>query len=408
MSNILYISRWFPYPATNGSKLRVFNLLRGLSQAHSVSLLSFADEPSADADAPILRSLCTLVETVPWRSYTPDSQRARVGFFSTTPRAYVDTYSREMEQAIKRTLAAGAFDLVIASQIDTAGYVGCWDGIPAIFEEVELAFLYEQATAATSAWQRLRFGLTWAKHKRYLERILRGFQACTVASEQEKYLLAKAVPGFPAVDIVPNCIDLGGYDVVAKTPNPNTVIFTGSFTYRVNYNAVVWFLREVYPRVQAQVPEVSLTITGNHANLPLPTTANVHLTGFVADIRPLLANSWVGIVPIWQGGGTRLKLLEAMALGTAVVSTTKGAEGLDVTHGEHLLVADTPEDFADAVISLLQDANLRNQLATNAYQQVAKHYDWTVVMPRFLRLVERTINGQGPGNRQSEPRHHVT
>jgi glycosyltransferase involved in cell wall biosynthesis len=152
---------------------------------------------------------------------------------------------------------------------------------------------------------------------------------------------------------------------------------------------MTWFLAEVYPRIQAQVTDVRLLITGDHADLPLPPTDNLTLTGFVDDVRPLVAAASISLVPIRVGGGTRLKILEAMALHTPVVATTKGAEGLDVQHGDHLLIADTPESFAQAVLRLLGDPALRQKLADNGYQLVRERYDWAAVMPTFLNLIER-------------------
>jgi glycosyltransferase involved in cell wall biosynthesis len=120
----------------------------------------------------------------------------------------------------------------------------------------------------------------------------------------------------------------------------------------------------------------------------LPPAENVTLTGFVADVRPLLAQAWCSLAPIREGGGTRLKVLEAMALRTPVVATTKGAEGLDVTHDVHLLLADTTDAFAAAVIRLLQEAGLRQRLADRAHQMVCEKFDWSATLPRFLDLVE--------------------
>jgi glycosyltransferase involved in cell wall biosynthesis len=142
---------------------------------------------------------------------------------------------------------------------------------------------------------------------------------------------------------------------------------------------------------------VQFTITGDHANLPLPPADRVTLTGFVDDVRPLIAAAGVSVVPLRVGGGTRLKILEAMALRTPVVTTSKGAEGLDVQPGEHLLIADTPEAFAAASLRLLQEPGLRQRLADNAYRLVAEKYDWAVTMPRFLELVERVA---GVGSKQ--------
>lgn len=386
---ILFLSRWYPYPPNNGSKLRIFNVLRGLARHHEISLLSFADQTDPDLSAPPLRALCPEIEVVPWKPFQPESRRARLGFLSLTPRSMIDTFSPEMAQSIEGLLSARSFDLVITSQIAMASYGQYLRGLPALFEEVELGVLYEQFAHATSPRQRFRYGLTWAKHRRYLSRLLRHFKACTVVSEQERALLARSAPDHQAIEVIPNCVDLEGYDDVRETPEPNTLIFTGSFGYFANYEAMRWFLQAVYPRLQAEVPDVRLAITGDHANLPLPPADNVTLTGFVDDVRPLIARSWISLAPILVGGGTRLKILEAMALRTPVVATSKGAEGLDARHDEHLLIADTPEAFAEAVLRLLKEPGLRQRLAGNAYELVREQYDWAVAIPRFLNLVER-------------------
>jgi glycosyltransferase involved in cell wall biosynthesis len=118
----------------------------------------------------------------------------------------------------------------------------------------------------------------------------------------------------------------------------------------------------------------------------------VILAGYVENVRSLIARSWVSIAPLFNGGGTRLKILEAMALGTPVVATTKGAEGLDLQSEEHLLIADTPEAFAQQILRLLNGPSLRNRPAENAYPLIREKYDWAIVMPRFLNLVETISN----------------
>ena len=308
---------------------------------------------------------------------------------STTPRSVRDTWSPAMAQLVEQKLAADKPDLIIASQIDTAGYVPRSSGVTALFEEVELGLMYEQFAVATTLSQRLRYGLTWTKHRRYLTDLLERFDACTVVSQRERQLLASTVPGYATAEVIPNFINLPDYRNVSPVPGQNTLIFTGAFTYHVNYEGALWFVRKVYPLVRAQVGDVALTITGNHANLSLPDTENVTLTGMVDDVRPLIAGAAVSVVPIWEGGGTRLKILEAMALRTPVVTTSKGAEGLDAQDGVHLLIADEPGAFANAVVRLLQDHSLRQRLAGNAFALVEQNYDWQVVMPHFLSLVDR-------------------
>ncbi len=393
---ILFLSRWFPYPPHNGSKLRIFNLLRVLASRHEVTLISFNDQPEKEVDTSGLADVCQTVHVIPWRAYNPESGRARLGFFNTTPRFIVDTFSPAMKSCIEEVLAHGRTDLIIASQIDMAAYFAAFGNVPALFEEAEVGTLYEQFIHARSLKNKARYGLTWGKHRHYLRQVLARFQTCTVVSAQEKELLATAVSPHTPISIIPNCINLNDYADVRETANPkrlravpHTLIFTGAFTYQPNYEAMVWFLEKVWPLILAHIPDVQLTITGNHADRPLPTTHHVTLTGFVDDVRPLIARAWASLVPIWTGGGTRLKILEAMALGTPVIATGKGAEGLNAMPGEHLLVADTAEDFATAVLELLQNAPLRHAISQQASQFVAERYDWPVVTPRFLEVVER-------------------
>lgn len=392
--NILFLSRWFPYPPSNGSKLRIYNLLRGVGQYHHVTLLTFLDQPKQDiaADVVKLQTLCEEVQVIPLKSFNPNSWRARFGFLSIKPRSVIDTYSLQMKQTIEQLLSTKNFDVVIASQVDMAIYSDSFSRLPAIFEEVEVGVLFERFSQAHSMKQQLRFGLTWAKHRRYLASLLKNFLVCTVVSEKERQLLLNVVNSSIPVEVVPNCVDLTSYESFSQVPQPNTLIFTGSFSYEPNYEAMVWFLREVYPLIQVEVPEVKLIITGNHCNRSLPPAHNVELTGFVDDVQPLIKSAWASVVPLHTGGGTRLKILEAMALHTPVIATSKGAEGLDVRENEHLLITDTPDEFAQATIRLLKDQNLRQFLTHNAYQLVSRQYDWNIVNPLFLELVERTAH----------------
>lgn len=388
--NILFLSRWFPYPPNNGSKLRIYNLLQGLGQHHEITLLSFADQPNVDPRTPELQVLCREIQVVPWKLFDPTSLRARLAFLSSTPRSMVDTYSLEMKRHITQLLSTRKYDAVIATEIDMAIYSKYFCRLPAVLDELQISVPYERFTQARSFGERFRYGLTWFKQRRYLKYTLKNFNACTVVSPQEHRLVSQAINGDKLIEVIPNCVDLASYkEFQQEAPQPNSLIFTGSFSFSPNYQAMVWFVKRAYPHIKAQIPDVHLSITGNHANRPLPSTDNITLTGFVDDVRPLIARSWVSVVPIHTGGGTRLKILEAMALRTPVVATSKGAEGLDAQPDKHLLIADTPEAFARQVARLLKESELRQYLADNAYQLIREKYDWAIVMPRFLTLLER-------------------
>jgi glycosyltransferase involved in cell wall biosynthesis len=386
--NILFLSSWYPYPPDNGSKLRIFNLLQGLAQHHDITLITFSDEMPAAVPLELAK-LCRTVTVVPRRRFNPRSAAALAGAFSLKPRSVLDTYQPQMAEEISRVLQEQPIHLVIASQWWTAVYWKAFAHLPSIYEEVELGFFAGQMEQAASPRERLRHRLTWLKLQLYLRRLLPHFNACTVVSEIEKTMLQEIIPNYRDIYVIPNCINPADYADFRSRPQPDTLIFSGSLSYSPNRDAMTWFLAEVYPLIKVKIPAVHLTITGDYGGNPIPTTDGITLTGFVEDVRPLIASSWISLVPLRQGGGTRLKILEAMALGTPVVATHKGAEGLQVQDNEHLLIADTPQQFANAVIRLLQDSELRCQLSANACHLVERQYDWTTIMPEFLILTEK-------------------
>jgi polysaccharide biosynthesis protein PslH len=386
---ILFLSRWFPYPINNGSKLRIYSLLRGLAKHHEVTLLSFADQPDVSPDAPELQSICSEMHVIPWREFDPNGRNARLGFLSLKPRFLTDTHSVEMEDMIRSLISKNNFDLVIASQLSMASYHLYFGDVPALFEEIELGLFHDGVAYADGFLRRLRLSLTWFKLRKYLSRLLDSFRACTVVSERERHLFAAHFPAHKGnISVIPNCINVEEYEKLGVEPAPNQLIFSGPFRYYANYEAMQWFVGEVFPKVLEQVPDARLLITGDHAGLPLPPVPNVTLTGYVEDIKSLVASSWISIAPLLRGGGTRLKILEAMAVGTPVIATSKGAEGLDAVPGNHLLIADTPDSFADQVIRTLTDGSARDRLSINGKNLVKEKYNWDTVMPRFLQLVD--------------------
>lgn len=385
---ILFLSRWFPYPPTNGSKLRIYNLLNVLSREHRVTLISFDDQPETPPDLKGLSGYCERVLAIPWKEYNPESSAALRGFFSPAPRFVVDTFSPTMAAEIQNAIAAQGFDIVIASQIEMAGYAPYFGDIPAIFDEVEIGVPLERYQQTKEIPARIRHGLTWLKHRQYLAHLLRRFPICTVASEQERTLLIETGIRKNAIKVVPNFLNLDDYPRIEPNIHPKRLNFTGSFRYRPNYEAMIWFLDTVFPQILAQAPNVELVINGDHQDLPLPNEKNVIRTGFVEDIRPWVAASTVSIAPLKTGGGTRLKILEALALRVPVVSTTKGAEGLDIRDGEHLLLADRPEDFAAAILQLLNKPQLRAKLSIQGYNLLEEKYSLKAVGAQYQRLLE--------------------
>jgi len=200
----------------------------------------------------------------------------------------------------------------------------------------------------------------------------------------------RIAPGYDALAVVPNGVDLEANSGDFGAPEPDTLIYSGALTYGANFDAMEFFLHDIFPLVKARCPNTNLRITGRYDGVPterLPLGNGTELTGYLDDIRPAVAQSWGCVVPLQVGGGTRLKILEAMALGTPVISTSKGAEGLKTTHEENILIADDPEDFAQAVLRLLKDENLRARLSANGRRLVEEQYSWETSARQLERLL---------------------
>ena len=384
---ILFLSAWFPCPADNGSKLRINNLLRGLSSEHEVSLISFADDPQS-ADVGGLQDICRTIRVIPTRVYNPQSKQALLGFFARKPRVLADRFVPEMAMAVQEEISTHSFDLVIASQIYMADYCSLLAETPAVFEELEVGVFTDAVQGGDNKLRQFRNKLTLYKLQSYFRTLLPRFTLGTVVSENEKKLLRNLVPDYSRIEVIPNGVEVASYDKVLKQPHRGRIIFTGALTFEPNFHAMEWFSRQVLPRIKSSNPDVELLITGNHQGKKLMDDPNIKLVGYVDDVRPVIASAWISVAPIFSGGGTRLKILEAFGMQTPVISTSKGAEGLDVQHGKHLIIADTAENFAQETSRLLNDVDLRNELTANAYKLVQDKYDWEVIIPRFLSLIE--------------------
>lgn len=393
---ILFCSRWYPYPPDNGSRIRIFNLIKQLSSRHEVDLISFTSEWLSDERLDAMRCYCQSVDITPYRPFHSSRLKGLLGFFSQRPRSVVDTYSREMQQLVKDAARRKQFDLIIASELDPALYALALTGTPKILDELQVTVLYEHFAKENQLFSKLRNWLTWLKFSRYVSYLLGHFDGCTVASEQERCYVSRLTSDGSSIQVIPNGVDVAFYTLNdCITPEPDTLVYSGALTFEANFDAIDFFLGEVFPLIQAKRPQVKLYITGKLEGVPihrLPKNEGVIFTGYLDDIRPTVARSWASIVPLRIGGGTRLKILESLALGTPVVATTKGAEGLDLVPGRDILTADEPADLAAGVLRLLQDVELRKTLSHNGRRAVEAKYDWQIIGRQFNDFVETVVS----------------
>jgi len=391
---LLFISWWWPYPADNGSKIRAYNLLRGLAAHHEIHLLSFADDGDATPERIAhLQTFCAHVEAVTKPAFNPGSVKAALGYLSRWPRSLVDVYSPPMAERVQARAAAA--DLIIASELQTMRYLELAPSLPAILEEIEITQFENAVVQASSPARRFRARLTLSKMQQAVRTLMRRGVAITVASDGERDYFERIAPPGARIMVIPNGVDTHANRPGSASPISNTLIYPGAVTYDANYDAVRYFIQDVFPLVRQRIPDAQLTVTGGTGSVDVRDLAaqpGVTFTGYLPDVAPAIRASWAVVVPLRKGGGTRLKILEAMALGTPVVATHKGAEGLNVKHGDNILLADEPEEIAQAVVRLFSDAALRGRLSQGGRALVEREYDWQTIAERLNSLIEEVAD----------------
>jgi glycosyltransferase involved in cell wall biosynthesis len=223
---------------------------------------------------------------------------------------------------------------------------------------------------------------------------VRRYSSVVAMSEFDKQLLLAELPSLP-VHIVPNGVDISGISFSPVTDNLKKIIFVASMDSEANHDGAMFFAKEIYPLVKQKHSSSSITFVGRNPRQELKEIDNGNdllVTGKVTDVSDYYRQATVAIVPLRSGGGTRLKILEAMAAGTPVVSTTVGCEGLDLIDQEHLLIADTPQAFAAAVSRLLSDTSFRLGLIERARKCVEVHYDWQLIARQHESVYRKAVH----------------
>jgi len=393
---VLFLTPQVPYPPQQGAALRNWGLISGLAAQHEVAVLSFL----APGQSPELAGPLTAVRRIETVPSPMRSLHDRLYDMLTTsqPDMAVRLVSELYARQLADWLARESFDIVHIGGIEMAPYL---DVIAAaqprprvVFDDLNCEYLLQQRACLTdlralARWPGAAYSFVqWQRLRRYEAQICRRADCVLAVSEADAAALGKLVSGLEAT-IVPNGVDTQVYhptfsDTGFQIPK-NALVFTGTMDFRPNVDAVLWFARRVLPRIRAEVPEVRFFAVGQrpHRRLDgLRGAPAIVLTGWVKETRPYIAQAAVYIAPLRMGGGTRLKLLEAMAMGKPVVATRLGAEGYPVTDGRELLLADTPADFAAAVVALLRMPERGAVLGQAARTFVEQQYDWRVIVPR--------------------------
>ncbi len=396
---ILILTPQLPYPPQQGTSLRNFHIIRGLAQRHEVTLLSFLEENQTADPTTItpLKNLCRKIVTVavPQRSL---ADRLWQLIRSRLPDMAHRLYSPAFEAALQRLLVQKQFDVVQVEGIELARYMSLIRAADSrarlVFDDHNAETELQQRNLLTDLYQPHRWlaaAYSWVqvqRLRRFESWAMKTADAVVAVSEADKRHLQSLIPNLPkrsvAISVIPNSIDVQAYQQPVP-PLPYDLVFSGKMDYRPNIDAVLWFAEAVWPLVCAQRPSTTWVIVGQkpHARLSsLRSMPGITVTGWVEQVQPYLAGAQVVVMPFRIGSGTRLKLIEAMAMGKAIVSTPIGAEGFPVQDDKQLLLAEGGEAIATAVLRLLDHPQKQAELGQSA-QKFAQKYDWRQVVPLF-------------------------
>ena len=406
---VLFLTPQVPYPPQQGAALRNWGLISGLAERHEVAVLSFLSPGQSAELATRLQAACR-IETVVLTTRT-FRDRLRSLFTARQPDMALRLASGTYAHRLAEWLARERFDVVHVGGIEMAPYLDVIEAARPrplmVFDNLNCEYLLQKRAfltdlGAPGRWPGAAYSFVqWRRLHRYEAEVCRLADHVLAVSDADAVALQALVPGL-GVTVVPNGVDTRAY----RSQSPKSkirgsgsdLVFTGTMDFLPNVDAVLWFTRKVLPRVRAQAPGAHLFVVGQrpHRRLDgLRSDPAVTLTGWVEDVRPYIAQAAVYVAPLRIGGGTRLKLLEAMAMGKAVVATRLGAEGYPVTDARELLLADTPADFTAAVVTLLRSPERRAELGQTARAFVERLYDWRVIVPRVETVYRRLVAGRG-------------
>jgi len=399
--NVLLLTQVLPYPPDSGPKVKTWNVLKYLARRHRVTLASFVRGDQAKAVAHLER-YCEAVHTVPMaRGVVRDGVSMARSLASGQPWMMVRDDRRAMRRLVDRLVAERAFDVVHADQLNMAQYAERADGAFKVLDAHNALWLLYKRLAATmrpgpKKWLLAR---DWRLLRRYEGDAVRRFDGVLAVTEEDRCALQTAAGEDREIEVIPIAVDTDEVRPLARQPDATHILHVGTMYWPPNIDAVNWFIQEVYPLIRQQRPDVCFDVVGSRPPEELRALnevgAGIHVTGYVADTTPLLERAALFVVPLRAGGGMRVKILNALAQGIPIVSTSLGAEGIDVTHGKDVLLSDTPAELAEACLQILDDPDLGQRLAENGRRLAEETYDYRVACRSLDAIYGRAPQWRG-------------
>lgn len=394
------MSQGFLLPMDTGGKIRTGKILEQLVKTNEVTLISNIQSPK---DGPYLSQvdrICTRFLSVPRKKVRRYSLvfYARLFFqmFSLYPVSVLNDYCDNLRVVVEREHRQEKYDLAICDFVQSALMFRNIKGIPTVLfqHNVESMIARRHMEQAGNVVERIFWWLQWKKMFSFEERACKGFDTVIAVSDKDNEVFREHY-GLDNVVTIPTGVDTDYYAFQSNTPvEEDSLVFCGSMDWLPNEDAIAFFIRDILPGIKGKIPDVTLTVVGRN---PSPTLLRIgrdhreiQLTGWVEDTRPYIARSALFIVPIRIGGGTRMKIYEAMAMGKPVVSTSIGAEGLPITSGKNIIIEDDPHKFANAIVDLLKKPEKRAEIGAAGQAFVRKNCAWKHVAEEFANICRKT------------------
>lgn len=395
---ILWVKAGKLWPVDTGGKIRSFNILRHLARHHEVTLLSYyggaRDIEYETEISTQLPGAQTIYTAAPERTVAQSIDYI-LRLPSAAPYAVRKFTHPKVCDEVARRLKDGRAEVAVCDFLSASLNFPEASPTPVVLfqHNVESMLWRRMAENERSALRKLSYRIEARKMVGYETRTVQRFRHVIAVSEHDRKEMLALAPGC-TITVVPTGVDTEQYRPAPSVAGiPPKIVFTGSMDWEPNIDAVEYFCRDIFPSVLADIPDAQFQIVGRnpHPRLKKLASASVEVTGTVPSVAEYLRNATVVIVPLRIGGGTRLKIFEAMAMRKALVSTSIGAEGLDVTNGKDCLIADDAQSFAAAILSVLRDSALRRSYEDNA-AALAARYDWSQIAKRFADALSEAVN----------------
>ena len=389
---VLFLSQRFLFPMDAGGKIRTGNILEQLKNQFSITVISNVESPKDDPYLHEMSRLCDKFIPVPW----VEVKRFTKAFywkifrrsFSRYPISMLNDYSPELESAVVDELATGAYDIAICDFLQSTLNFKRVQHIPQLLfqHNVETTIAKRHLDQSKDAISKLFWWLQYKKMFHHEKAMCHRFDGVIVVSENDKGRMEDGF-GMDNVSMIPTGVDTDYYLPMPDVQEKKQLVFVGGMDWLPNEDAMFYFMDEIFPLIKKEEPDVTLTIVGKNPSPKLQKFAqdrpDIEVTGWVTDTRPYSAEGMVFIVPLRIGGGTRLKIYEGMAMGKAGVSTSVGAEGLPLTHGEQICFADDAYTFSDQVLRFMRSPEERQRIGQEARQYVYENFRWEKVAQVF-------------------------